>query len=109
MPMVAVATNLSHDGICSPVATLTTTAGKGSYGVPMPIAIVIDLDFVRDAPASLVRSGIGDVVTNISAIADWELGNTERGEPIDGLASAMARTAARRCSAASTRSRPTRS
>ncbi|WP_433381769.1 iron-containing alcohol dehydrogenase family protein [Streptosporangium sp. CA-115845] len=94
IPMVAVATNLSHDGICSPVASLTHDGGKGSFGVPMPLAIMVDLDFVHDAPPSLVRSGVGDVVSNLSAIEDWQLGAGERGEPIDGLACAMARTAA---------------
>ncbi|MET9069376.1 iron-containing alcohol dehydrogenase family protein [Streptosporangium sandarakinum] len=94
IPMVAVATNLSHDGICSPVASLTHDGGKGSFGVPMPLAIMVDLDFVHDAPSSLVRSGVGDVVSNLSAIEDWQLGNAERGEPIDGVACAMARTAA---------------
>ncbi|MBG0828025.1 iron-containing alcohol dehydrogenase family protein [Planomonospora sp. ID67723] len=94
IPMVAVATNLSHDGICSPVASLTHESGKGSFGVPMPLAIVVDLDFVHDAPPSLVRSGVGDVVSNLSAIEDWQLGNVERGEPIDGLACSMARTSA---------------
>ncbi|MEW9527097.1 iron-containing alcohol dehydrogenase family protein [Microbispora sp. NPDC049125] len=94
IPMVAVATNLSHDGICSPVASLVHEGGKGSFGVPMPLAIMVDLDFVHDAPESLVRAGIGDVISNLSAIDDWQLGNVERGEPIDGLAIAMARTAA---------------
>ncbi|GAB1820351.1 iron-containing alcohol dehydrogenase family protein [Herbidospora sp. RD11066] len=94
IPMVAVATNLAHDGICSPTASLTHESGKGSFGVPMPVAIMVDLDFVHDAPQALVRSGIGDVISNLSAIDDWQLGNTERGEPIDGLACSMARTAA---------------
>ncbi|MBG0813372.1 iron-containing alcohol dehydrogenase family protein [Planomonospora sp. ID82291] len=94
IPMVAVATNLSHDGICSPVASLTHDSGKGSFGVPMPLAIMVDLDFVHDAPPALVRSGVGDVVSNLSAIEDWQLGSAERGEPIDGLACSMARTAA---------------
>lgn len=94
IPMVAVATNLSHDGICSPVASLVYEGGKGSFGVPMPLAIMVDLEFVHDAPPSLVRAGIGDVVSNLSAIDDWQLGNTERGEPVDGLAISMSRTAA---------------
>ena len=93
LPLVAVATNLAHDGLCSPVATLDNDAGRGSYGVPNPIAVVIDLDVVREAPVRFVRSGIGDAVSNISCIADWELANRETGESIDGLAAAMARQA----------------
>ncbi|MFJ8934253.1 iron-containing alcohol dehydrogenase family protein [Streptomyces sp. NPDC102365] len=93
LPLVAVATNLSHDGLCSPVATLDNDAGRGSYGVPNPIAVVIDLDVIREAPVRFVRSGIGDALSNISAVADWELANREKGEQIDGLAAAMARQA----------------
>lgn len=93
LPMVAVATNLSHDGLCSPVATLDNDNGRGSYGVPTPIAVVIDLDVIRQAPARYVRSGIGDAVSNISCVADWELAHEVNDEEIDGLAAAMARQA----------------
>jgi glycerol-1-phosphate dehydrogenase [NAD(P)+] len=93
LPMVAVATNLSHDGICSPVSILDNDNGRGSYGVPTPIAMVIDLDVIREAPVRFVRSGIGDAISNISAIADWELSRRINAEQVDGLAAAMARTA----------------
>jgi glycerol-1-phosphate dehydrogenase [NAD(P)+] len=93
LPLVAVPTNLAHDGLCSPVATLDNDAGRGSYGVPNPIAVVIDLDVIRDAPVRFVRAGIGDAISNINAIADWELANRVTGEKIDGLAAAMARQA----------------
>ncbi|MEV7790332.1 iron-containing alcohol dehydrogenase family protein [Streptomyces sp. NPDC088106] len=93
LPLVAVATNLAHDGLCSPVATLDNDAGRGSYGVPNPIAVVIDLNVIREAPVRYVRSGIGDVISNVSAVADWELSHRVNGEKIDGLAAAMARQA----------------
>lgn len=94
LPMVAVATNLAHDGIASPVSSLQDAGRKASYGVQMPIAVLVDLDYVRASPAAMRRSGIGDVVSNLSAIADWELAARERGEGLDGLAVAFARTAA---------------
>src|SRR6266576_886152 len=94
IPMVAVATNLSHDGIASPVSSLEHESGKSSYGVVPPVAVLVDLDRVRSGPPRLVRAGIGDVVNNLSAIADWELASADRGEPVDGLAVTMARTAA---------------
>ncbi len=93
LPMVAVATNLSHDGICSPVSILDNDAGRGSYGVPTPIALVVDLAVIREAPIRFVRSGIGDAVSNISAVADWELSHRVTGEKVDGLAAALARQA----------------
>src|SRR4029079_3722592 len=91
LPMVAVATNLSHDGIASPVASLEHEGRKGSYGVHIPLAVFVDLDYVERAPARMVASGGGDVISNLSALADWRLAADERGEQIDGLAAAMAR------------------
>ena len=94
MPMVSVATNLSHDGIASPVSSLEHESGKGSYGVAPPVAVIVDLDRVRRGPVRLVRAGIGDVVCKLSAIDDWMLSARETGERVDGLAVALARTAA---------------
>lgn len=94
IPMVSVATSLAHDGIASPVSTLAHESGYGSYGVVAPVAVVVDLDRVRRAPGPLATAGIGDVISNLSAIADWELSAADTGEPVDGLAVAMARSAA---------------
>jgi len=94
LPMVAVATSLAHDGLASPVASLEHEGGKGSYGVAIPLAVVVDLDYVRRCPPEQLRSGIGDALSNLSALADWELAGRERGEPTDGVAAALARTGA---------------
>ncbi|MEV6413139.1 iron-containing alcohol dehydrogenase family protein [Kribbella sp. NPDC051718] len=94
LPMVAVATNLAHDGIASPISTLDNDAGRGSYGVPAPLAVLVDLDLIAAAPVRSVRSGIGEIVSNLSAIADWQTAHALRGEEIDGLAVSLARTAA---------------
>ncbi|HEY7147159.1 MAG TPA: iron-containing alcohol dehydrogenase family protein [Streptosporangiaceae bacterium] len=94
IPMVAVATNLAHDGIASPISSLEHESGKGSYGVVSPVAIVVDLDRVRCAPDPLVSGGIGDLVANLSAISDWELSAADTGEMVDGIAVAMSRSAA---------------
>jgi glycerol-1-phosphate dehydrogenase [NAD(P)+] len=94
MPMISVATSLAHDGIASPVSSLEHESGKGSYGVAPPVAVVVDLDSVRAAPERQVSAGIGDVVSDLSAIADWELAAADTGERLDGLAVTLARTAA---------------
>ena len=94
LPMVAVATNLAHDGIASPVSSLLHEGGKGSFGVMLPMAVVVDLDYVRTSPARMVLSGVGDLVSNLTAIEDWRLASRERGEPIDGLAVTFGRMAA---------------
>src|SRR6202167_4980577 len=91
IPMVAVATHLAHDGIASPISSLEHESAKGSYGVAPPVAVVIDLDRVRAGPPRMVRAGIGDVVNNLSAIADWELAAADLGEAVDGLGVTPAR------------------
>lgn len=94
LPMVAVATSLAHDGLASPVASLEDHGRKGSYGVLMPIAVMVDLDYVRRSDPALRRGGVGDVISNLSAIADWRLAERVRGEEVDGVAVTFARTAA---------------
>src|SRR5436305_2069285 len=94
LPMVAVATSLSHDGIASPVSSLSHDGQKASYGVQMPVAVLVDLDYVRTSPLRMRRSGVGDAVSNLSAVADWKLAERVRGEPVDGLSVALAHTGA---------------
>jgi glycerol-1-phosphate dehydrogenase [NAD(P)+] len=94
LPFVAVATTLTNDGLASPVATLESYGRKASFGVHQPIAVFVDIDHVRDAPDEHTRSGVGDVLSNLSAIRDWELARDVTGEHVDGLAVALARTAA---------------
>ncbi|THV43473.1 iron-containing alcohol dehydrogenase family protein [Glycomyces buryatensis] len=94
LPMVSVATSLAHDGIASPTASLTREGVSISYGVHTPLAVLADLDYIRRAPASQLQSGVGDALTNLSAVADWELSHQVNGESVDGLAAAVARSGA---------------
>lgn len=94
IPMVTVATSLANDGIASPTASLERDGHSISYGVHTPLAVLVDLDFVRSAPLAQLRAGAGDLLTNLSAIADWELSAKVTGENVDGLAVALAQTGA---------------
>ncbi len=93
LPCIVVATTLTHDGIASPVAVLERKGFKGSYGVPIPLGVIVDLDFVVDSPSRHTLSGVSDAVSNLSAVRDWELARAVTGEAIDGLALSMARIA----------------
>ena len=90
LPLVGVATNVSHDGIASPVSSLAHGQAKASFGVQMPVAVVVDLDYVALSPAAMRRAGIGDAISNLTALADWRLASRERAEPLDGLAATLA-------------------
>lgn len=93
LPFVACATTLTHDGLASPVASLESHGRKASYGVHVPIAVFVDIDEVRTAPPEHISSGVGDVLSNLSAIGDWELARRVQGDATDGLSISLARTA----------------
>ena len=57
LPMISCATNLAHDGLASPVAILDNNSGRGSYGVPLPLAVIVDIDVVRKAQPEMITSG----------------------------------------------------
>src|SRR5258705_6502480 len=61
IPMVSVATSLAHDGIASPVSILDHDGVRGSFGVQLPIAVVVDLDYVDTGPQRANRAGIGEM------------------------------------------------
>lgn len=89
--LVAVPTILSHDGMASPVASLTGSDGlRRSVGARMPAGVVIDLDIVAAAPDRYVRAGIGDLVSNLTAVDDWRIAQDRGGEPFDEFAASIA-------------------
>ncbi len=85
--LVAVPTQLSHDGICSPVAVVPNSAGHAeSVGAIPPAATFISLPTVIDAPPSSVRAGLGDLLANPLALRDWALAAQRGLEPTDARA-----------------------
>lgn len=94
LPMVAVATSLAHDGVASPVASLSEGGKKSSYGVQPPLVVLIDLDYVARSPERMLHGGLGDVLSNLNAISDWDLAHQLRGEPVDGISVSLSRMAA---------------
>jgi glycerol-1-phosphate dehydrogenase [NAD(P)+] len=77
--IVSVPTQLSHDGICSPVAVVPNSEGRAeSVGAIAPRAVFLSLPTLIDAPASSARAGIGDLLANPLALRDWALA-IERG------------------------------
>ena len=76
---IAVPTQLSHDGICSPVAVVPNAEGVAeSLGAIAPRAVVISLPTLGDAPVATVAAGLGDLLANPMALRDWALA-AERG------------------------------
>jgi len=47
-------------------------------GAMAPIGVVADLNILRNQPRKQFLAGVGDLFSNISALADWQLA-AERG------------------------------
>lgn len=93
---VSVPTAISHDGISSPVASLLGVTGcRESHAAKMPAGILIDLELIAAAPIRTLRAGLGDLMSNLVAILDWQLA-AERGlDTFDPFAAMIAEQAAR--------------
>ena len=82
--LVVLPTQLSHDGICSPVAVVPDASGTAeSLGAVAPKAVLVSIATLVGAPPVSVAAGIGDLLANPLALKDWALA-AERGlEEID--------------------------
>ncbi len=94
-PVLVIPTTLSNDGISSPVSVVRIVNVE-SVGVRPPIGIVIDIDIVKKAPKHTILAGIGDLISNISAVEDWRLAHEYTGLQIDRFAEIVSRNAAER-------------
>ncbi|MFQ5905483.1 MAG: iron-containing alcohol dehydrogenase family protein, partial [bacterium] len=94
-PFVSVPTVISHDGICSPIAVLRDDDGKShSLGAVMPHGLIGDLDVIARSPVRARRAGVGDLVSNLSALSDWRLAEKSGKGEIDDFAYLLSNTAA---------------
>ena len=72
LPFVSVPTSTSNDGFCSPTSSLTVGGRRKTVKSSIPFGVVIDLDVIRSCPPVFFYSGLGDMVSKITALADWK-------------------------------------
>ena len=79
---MSVPTQFASDAICSPIAIILDADGaQQSMGAQMPIAIVVDMDGRRARrPSTTWLSGLGDLISNLSAVRDWRQAHDRRAE-----------------------------
>lgn len=93
-PFVSVPTSAAHDGIASPRASLKHSKGSVSKTAVSPLAILADTRIINKAPYKMLASGCADVISNISAVMDWELAHRLKGEEYSSHSAVLAKTAA---------------
>jgi len=86
IPLISIPTVLSNDGIASPISIIKIDGKYKSLGTTPPIGVIADIDIVATSPKVFLLSGLGDLISNLSAVLDWDLAHKEIGEKIDILA-----------------------
>lgn len=89
VPYLSVPTAPSHDGIASSRATINKEDRRYSYKADAPVAIVADVGVIRNAPSKLISAGCGDLISNITAVEDWKLGERDNNEYYSDYAAAL--------------------
>jgi len=79
LPFVSVPTAASHDGMASPFVSVKTDKPH-SIVATAPLGVFVDIDIIKKAPSRLLASGCGDLIANIIAVKDWQLGHKKTGE-----------------------------
>ncbi|MCX8172776.1 MAG: sn-glycerol-1-phosphate dehydrogenase [Archaeoglobaceae archaeon] len=87
---VSVPTTASHDGIASPVASFKENGKPISISTKPPLAVIADVEIIRSCPKRLIHSGLGDLLSNITAVKDWKLSRDLKGESYNEVAVAIA-------------------
>ena len=95
IPCVSIPTTISNDGICSPVAVLKEKHNTyKSLGASIPAALFVPLHLIEKSDEESIISGIGDLLSNLSAVEDWKLAASENRESIDDYAVMVSKQAA---------------
>lgn len=79
IPFVSVPTAASHDGMASPFVSVKSDKPH-SIVATAPLGVFVDIDIIKKAPSRLLSSGCGDLIANIIAVKDWQLGRDRTGE-----------------------------
>ena len=81
LPFISIPTSASSDGFSSASASLIIDNRRNSVPARMAYGIIVDTAVIKSAPEHFLYSGIGDMVSKITSLYDWQyeedLGLTE--------------------------------
>lgn len=85
-PYMCIATAASMDGYTAFGASITHQGSKQTFSCPAPAAVLADVDIIRTAPAEMGASGYADLLSKVTAGADWILADALEEEAMDSTA-----------------------
>lgn len=90
---ISIPTSTSNDGFSSPVASLLVNNRRMSLPAKTPYGIIVDIDVIKGAPEKFIYSGIGDLVSNITALYDWKFEEENGKAIVDDFATMVSKKA----------------
>lgn len=73
VPSMIVGTAPSMDGYASNSASMIRGNIKVSLYCASPVAIIADIDIIREAPTRMLWAGLGDMMAKYTALAEWRV------------------------------------
>lgn len=86
LPFISIPTSTSNDGFASSGASLTLKGRRNSLPAKTPYGIIVDIDVIKGAPEKFIYSGVGDLVSNITALYDWKFEEDNKKTVVDDFA-----------------------
>ncbi len=77
---IIVATAPSMDGYASASSSMTVAGLKTSLPSRLPDVIVGDTDVLKNAPAHMLKAGLGDMLAKYVSLVEWKIANLITGE-----------------------------
>ncbi|MDP4087404.1 MAG: iron-containing alcohol dehydrogenase family protein [Bacillota bacterium] len=71
-PFLSIPTSASNDGFASSNCSLVVNKKKTTVPARVPYGIIADLEIIQHVPDRFILAGIGDLMSNITALYDWE-------------------------------------
>jgi glycerol-1-phosphate dehydrogenase [NAD(P)+] len=72
LPFISIPTSASNDGFASSNCSIIINGKKTTVPAKIPYGIIADLNIIQSAPKRFILAGIGDLMSNITALYDWE-------------------------------------
>ena len=94
IPFISIPTSAAHDGIASGRASLKLDRGPKSIDAMTPMGIVADTEIISKSPHRYLAAGCADVISNLTALKDWDYASRLRAEQVSTSAYALSLLAA---------------
>ncbi|EPR11644.1 iron-containing alcohol dehydrogenase family protein [Ruminiclostridium papyrosolvens] len=91
LPFISIPTSTSNDGFSSSGCSLIINGRRTSVHASMPFGIIVDLDVLKNAPMKFIYSGLGDIISKITAVYDWYFEERNNAAKVDDFAAMMAK------------------